>query len=66
MPRGTIQTFDPERRFGFIESPTERERVFFHLDDLLRASEVQVGQSVEFNVEHSPRGPRASRVRLLA
>ena len=65
MAKGTIKRIVAERGFGFIASDGTTE-YFFHrsaveppLDfDLLRG-----GETVEFQVENSPKGPRASRVR---
>ena len=64
--RGTIKKLIRDRGFGFIRAADGQE-VFFHRsglpidDDFDRLIE---GDSVEFDVEQSPKGPRAVNVRL--
>jgi len=64
--RGTVKRIVRDRGFGFIRSADGKE-VFFHRSALvgldLRA--LSEGQKVEFILEESPKGPRASRVRRV-
>ena len=65
MPLGTIGKLVPDRGFGFIAGDDGVE-YFFHrsgLDRLLNYDSLQVGQRVQFDIEPSERGPRATRVR---
>lgn len=63
---GTIKKLVPDRGFGFITAEDGQE-YFFHRSavsgdggfDSLRG-----GETVQFDVEASPRGPRATRVRV--
>jgi CspA family cold shock protein len=62
---GTIKKVVADRGFGFIAAEDEKE-YFFHrggLDSSLDFDRLQGGERVEFDVEQSPKGPRASHVR---
>jgi cold shock protein len=64
MMTGTIRTLRVDKGFGFIKDDAGKE-YFFHqsavqgegLDNL------REGDSVEFDVGHGPKGPRAENVR---
>ena len=65
MPTGTIKKLVQERGFGFIAAEDGKE-YFFHrsgtegdFDRLLG------GEKVSFEVEASPKGPRAKSIRTL-
>jgi len=61
---GTIKKVVADRGFGFISGEDEKE-YFFHrggLDSSLDFDRLQGGESVEFDVEQSPKGPRANNV----
>jgi CspA family cold shock protein len=65
MATGTIKRIVPERGFGFITSEDTKE-YFFHrsaLDASLDFDRLRGGEKVEFQVETSPKGPRAGNVR---
>ena len=65
MATGTIKKVVAERGFGFITATDEKE-YFFHrnsLDSSLDFDRLVGGEKVEFEVEDSPKGPRANRVR---
>ncbi len=63
--QGTRKKLARDRGFGFIRA-TDGQEVFFHrsslqpMDDFDRLSE---GDSVEFELEQGPKGPRAVDVR---
>jgi CspA family cold shock protein len=62
---GTIKKVIAERGFGFISAEDSKE-YFFHrgaLDSSLDFDRLAGGERVEFEIETSPKGPRASRVR---
>jgi CspA family cold shock protein len=62
---GTIKKVVADRGFGFIAAEDEKE-YFFHrggLDTSLDFDRLQGGEKVEFDVEQSPKGPRAAHVR---
>ncbi len=66
MHTGKIKKVVKERGFGFI-SDTDGREIFFHQSGLVEAQfeSLQSEQKVEFDVENSPKGPRAINVRLI-
>ena len=61
---GTIKKVVSDRGFGFITTADQKD-YFFHrnaLDSSLDFDRLVGGEKVEFEVEQSPKGPRASRV----
>mgnify|MGYP006782550191 CR=1 FL=1 len=65
MTTGTIKKVVADRGFGFITADDAKE-YFFHrggLDATLDFDRLVGGESVEFDVEQSPKGPRANNVR---
>lgn len=65
MHTGTIKKLVSDRGFGFINDTDGRE-VFFHQSSLMdiKFDALSEGQAVEFEVEKSPKGPRAINIRL--
>ncbi|MBA3779568.1 MAG: cold shock domain-containing protein [Chloroflexi bacterium] len=64
MATGTIKKVVSDRGFGFIRADDEKE-YFFHrnsLDSSLDFDRLVGGETVEFEIEQSPKGPRAARV----
>ena len=66
MHKGQIKKLVRERGFGFI-SDTDGREVFFHQSSLVEAKfdALNEGQEVEFEVEKSPKGPRAINIRIV-
>ena len=66
MPSGTIARRLIDKGFGFIRDESGVEH-FFHRSSVRGAvfELLREGQRVEFQVEESPKGPRAAEVRLL-
>ena len=64
--KGTIKKVIRERGFGFISAEDGRE-IFFHRSGLEGADfdDLEEGNSVEFDVEKGPKGPRAVSVRKM-
>jgi CspA family cold shock protein len=65
VPSGTVKKVVADRGFGFITADDEKE-YFFHrsgLDSSLDFDRLAGGERVEFEIESSPKGPRAARVR---
>jgi len=61
---GTVKKVISDRGFGFITAEYGKE-YFFHrgaLDMSLDFDRLTGGEKVEFDVEQSPKGPRATRV----
>ena len=64
--KGTIKRIIRERGFGFISAEDGRE-IFFHRSALEGTDfeALEEGNSVEFDVEKGPKGPRALNVRTI-
>ena len=65
MATGTIKKVVADRGFGFITAEDAKE-YFFHrgaLDASLDFDRLVGGERVQFEVEASPKGPRAAQVR---
>jgi cold shock protein len=68
MATGTIKRVIADRGFGFIAADDEKE-YFFHrgaLDASMEFERLVGGERVDFDVEASPKGPRAAHVRPAA
>lgn len=62
---GTVKWFNEDKGYGFIERKDGGEDVFLHfsaLSDQDGFKTIEEGASVEFDVEHGPKGPKASDV----
>lgn len=65
MANGTIKKLISDRGFGFITADDGKD-YFFHRDGVaasLDFDRLTGGEKVSFDVESSPRGPRATNVR---
>ncbi len=65
MATGTIKKVIADRGFGFIVAEDGKD-YFFHRDGLessLDFDRLVGGEKVEFEIEQSPKGPRAAKVR---
>jgi CspA family cold shock protein len=66
MPTGTIKKIVSDRGFGFIAAEDGKE-YFFHRSGLESDFDsLTGGEKVAFEIEPSPKGPRANRVRVEA
>jgi CspA family cold shock protein len=65
MADGTIKKVAYDRGFGFIAA-SDGQEYFFHrsgVDSSLDFDRLNGGEAVTFEVEASPKGPRAAKVR---
>ena len=65
MTTGTIKKVVADRGFGFITAEDQKD-YFFHrggLDSSIDFDRLVGGERVEFEIEDSPKGARASQVR---
>ena len=65
MATGTIKKVVADRGFGFITADDGKD-YFFHrsgLDPSLDFDRLSGGEKVEFEIESSPKGPRAAKIR---
>ncbi len=63
MTAGTIKKLVAERGFGFIAAEDGKE-YFFHRSGVQDFDTLMGGEKVSFEIEPSPKGPRANRVEL--
>ncbi len=63
MPSGTVKWFDDAKGYGFIEQDNG-EDVFVHYTAITGEGyrSLTEGSEVEFEIEDSPKGPRAANV----
>jgi CspA family cold shock protein len=61
MANGTVDFFNDTGGYGFIETEDADDDVFFHMEDV-GGPDLEEGQEVEFEIEDSPKGPRAANL----
>lgn len=64
--RGKVKTFNKQKGYGFIKSDLD-EDIFFHYSSLLMDGfkTVDVDQDVEFDLEDTDKGKRATNIKLV-
>jgi CspA family cold shock protein len=65
MQNGTIKKLVSERGFGFIAAEDGKEYFFHRSGTNGDFDGLQGGERVSFEVETSPKGPRAAKVQVL-
>ena len=67
MHKGKIKRLIKDRGFGFI-SDTDGREVFFHRNNLsgVEFERLDEEQTLEFDVENSPKGPRAINIKIAS
>ncbi|HEX6488260.1 MAG TPA: cold shock domain-containing protein [Candidatus Dormibacteraeota bacterium] len=65
MPNGTIKKLVVERGFGFIAADDGKEYFFHRSGTAADFDSLQGGENVTFEIEASPKGPRAAKVQLV-
>jgi CspA family cold shock protein len=65
MANGNVDFFNDTGGYGFISTDDDDvdddEDVFFHMEDV-GGPDLEEGQEVEFDIESSPKGPRATNL----
>lgn len=64
MRNGTIKKLVIERGFGFIAADDGREYFFHRSGTEVDFDSLRGGEQVTFQIEPSPKGPRAGQVRV--
>ena len=64
MATGTVEFFNEQKGYGFIETEDADEDVFFHMEDV-GGPDLEEGQEVEFDIEEADKGPRATNVKRV-
>ena len=65
MASGTVKWFNPDKGFGFIESPGIDD-VFVHASALPYGESLGEGDTVEFGIEQGPRGTNATDIVIVS
>ena len=65
MPTGTIKKLVSDRGFGFITAEDGKDFFFHRSGTEVDFDSLQGGERVQFEVESSPKGPRAKSVRTV-
>lgn len=68
MAQGKVKFFDTQKGFGFIEPEDGGKDVFVHrnnVENLDYNQGLEDGESVEFEIEETPKGLSATNVRSL-
>ena len=65
MLEGTVKRWIDGRGYGFIEPDEGGDDIFVHNTDLDGTYMLKPGQKVEFDVENTPKGPRARTVKVI-
>lgn len=60
--QGIIINYNEEKGYGFIKTSVYEENVFVHIKEVKNAKELEVGQSVTFEVVNNPKGLAAINV----
>jgi CspA family cold shock protein len=64
MATGTVEFFNEQKGYGFIETEEADDDVFFHMEDV-GGPDLEEGQEVEFDIEEAEKGPRATNVKRV-
>ena len=64
MVTGKVDFFHDRKGYGFIASDEADDDVFFHMEDV-GGEDLEEGQEVEFDIESSPKGPRAANLQRV-
>ncbi|MFH1725629.1 MAG: cold shock domain-containing protein [Elusimicrobiota bacterium] len=64
--KGTVKWFNDQKGFGFITPEDGSKDLFVHHSSIVMDGfkTLPENQAVEFDVEDSPKGPRAANVRV--
>ncbi len=67
MAQGTVKWFNGEKGFGFIAQADGGADVFVHFSEIEGTGfkNLEENQNVEFEITQGPKGPQASRVRVI-
>jgi CspA family cold shock protein len=63
--KGTVNWYDRVKGYGFLQTEDDKD-IFIHRSDLeVSNTELEAGQSVEFEIEQREKGPVAIKVKRV-
>ncbi len=62
--KGTVKWYNPRKGFGFIQGEDGTD-VFVHSTALPMGTDISENDQVEYQVEDSERGQRATKIKIL-
>ncbi len=62
--KGTVKWYNPRKGFGFIQGEDGKD-VFVHSTVLPMGTDISENDQVEYKVEDSERGQRATKIKIL-
>jgi cold shock protein len=67
MSKGTVKWFNDAKGFGFITPDDGGKDLFAHHTEIQMGGfkSLTEGQKVEFEVQQSPKGPNAAKIRVV-
>lgn len=67
MATGVVKWFNSSKGYGFISPASGGDDVFVHFSAIEMEGDkhLKEGQQVEFEIQDSPKGPQAARIREL-
>jgi CspA family cold shock protein len=67
MLTGKVKWFKPDKGYGFINAPEYEKDIFVHFSSIQANGfkTLDEGQTVEFEVIESDRGPQAANVKVV-
>jgi len=62
--KGVVKWYNPRKGYGFIQGEDGKD-VFLHRTEIPFGTYLKEGDTVEYEVENAPKGPKAIHVKKL-
>ncbi|MCE8039284.1 retron Se72 family effector protein [Halomonas sp. MCCC 1A11062] len=62
---GTVNHYNNIKGFGFIRREKGRDVFFFYEDFVGGNADIVIGDTVSFEIENKPKGPRACNIQVI-
>lgn len=62
--KGTVKWYNPRKGYGFIQGEDEKD-IFVHRSSIPMGTFLNEGDKVEYEIEDSDRGPKATNIKKL-